>query len=136
MSDGSIERNSKGKFQNILRFGQHIHRKDRTYHFHDGMQPFVSAPTLIGPSTSKLKKDRSFSDASLVFTLSSPVFQKFADLFYVCYDPKIDKVWGYKVIQPKLAEYLNAEVLAFGFTGDGCEQKDTFGQLAFLKKVI
>lgn len=56
------------------------------------MRPFVSAAPLIGLSTSKLKKDGTFSDASFVFTLSSPVFQKFADLFYISYDQKIEKV--------------------------------------------
>jgi hypothetical protein len=125
LSDASIDRNSKGQLQPRVRFGQNIQRKERTFYFHDMMQPFVSAPPRIAPSTSKLRKDGSFSDASLVFTLSSPVFQKFADLFYISYGEKVNQTWGHKVIRSELVDYMNAEVLAFWFAGDGCRQKDS-----------
>ena len=136
LSDASMGRNSHtGKVYSFIKFGQERIRKDMVCYYHELMDAFMSRPPFWQVSKTRLKKDGTYSTSLYTCTLSSPVFAPLAELFYITYPKKINNLWGRKVIKPERYNYLNTEVLAFWFAGDGTKTKDrqgtTVGYLLF-----
>lgn len=114
LSDASMDRNSKGKLNPSIRFGQSLQRKDLVLYYYNLMQPFVSGPPAYKTYKTQVKKDGTFAIGLVVTTLFNPVFQVFEELFYVNYSIiKLGSFWGRKCVKSKLLDYLNPESRAF-----------------------